>query len=166
MTAFPISTKVYQVIKAWAPKLSKLVSDFTDLLLPLEWGNYSVTLPTGLSNQPSYTDPQIYLARYFRLFDAVYFTVHGSIETTATTAGNNIWIPLPMPARFYNLANNSNQAILSGGIRDGGSFLGACAFVEGQKAYAIVRRYDAANLGVGTNREFAVSGWYEREVVR
>jgi hypothetical protein len=154
MSAFPTSHNIAAVIKNWAPKLDGLSTIIEEFIGSFFWQDWDGQI-TG-SGGMIFTVGDYKDFRYLKVRNTVFISA-GANGTTSGVDSNTITIPTPILAR--EAANNTVFAACI--FESASSRRGAFGLITDNGASITIRKYDQTNIGIGTNRRFMVSGFYE-----
>ena len=152
MNSFPVLKDIYSTLKNWSIKLTTLLNDFQTFLNLLIWRPWTPVFSANGSMTFTVTGVEDF--KYINLFGTIFFT-GVVIGTTGGTASDYIAVSLPFP-----IAEGNQSQAFNVHLADGGAYISG--FGSGQDEKVHIHRYDGANWGLGTNREFRVSGFYKR----
>jgi hypothetical protein len=153
MSVFPTSNNFLAVLKNWSPKLSILSKTIEGFINSFFWQDWDGNV-TG-SGGMIFTVGDYKDFRYLRVRNIVFISA-GANGTTSGTDSNAITIPTPIPAR--EAANTVFTACI---FESASSRRGAFGLITGSGASITIRKYDQTNIGLGANKRFLVSGFYE-----
>lgn len=153
MSSFPVSNNFLDILKNWSPKLSGLSQILEDFINQHNWKDYDA--PITCSGNMIFTVGDFKEFRYLRVRNTVWFT-GGANGTTSGTNSNDFIIPTPIPAREAN--NTSFSATI---FESASSRRGAFGLITGGGDSITIRKYDQTNVGLGADRRFMISGFYE-----
>lgn len=152
---FKYSHDSNQTLRNWEGGLNRLKAIVDSIINAVKWGRF-IPVVNG-DGSMTFTTQKSVIGVYLKLFKICFISVKAD-GTTGGTASNQFTCSLPIPASV-----NSTTIFVFSGLTYDTNLVSAVGYLapDLSKEMVYIQKYDRSLYGLGVNRHFRISGFYE-----